>query len=86
MPQSRAAGKPNPRIRPRRLHTFSLYPQIQRTESAVSLSASAYCATSGKRISIRAAAIDHRQRHFQQSEVDRQLPPMVIPVVQHDRP
>ena len=43
-------------------------------------------ARSSKRVLIRAPPINHRNRNFQQPEVDRQLATVVIPVVQHGRP
>ena len=39
-----------------------------------------------KRVFIRAAAVDHWDRHFQQPEVHRQLAAMVVPVVEHYGP
>ena len=39
-----------------------------------------------KGLSSRAAPIDHRNRDFQQSQVDRELTAVVVPVIQHDRP
>jgi hypothetical protein len=40
---------------------------------------------SHKRIFISAAAVDHRDRYVQQSQINRQLTAVVIPVVEHDR-
>src|SRR5713101_5379291 len=45
----------------------------------------ARASASSKRVLISAAAIDRGNRDFQQSEVNRQLTAVVVPVVEHDR-
>jgi len=43
-------------------------------------------AAARKRVFVRTATVDDRDRNIKQAEINRELSAMVVPVIQHDRP